>query len=330
MRYLVTGGTGFIGGEVVRQLRAAGDAVVALVREPGRAHALRDIGAELATGDVTQPETVRAAMAGVDGVFHIAGWYKVGVRDSSEAWAINVDGTRNVLAAMRDLGIGRGVYTSTLAVFSDTHGQIVDERYRHNGPWLSVYDHTKWAAHYEVAEPMIQAGLPLIVVQPGAVYGVGDQSALGDALRAYLRRRLPAVPGGTAYCWGHVEDTARAHILAMQCGTPGESYIIAGPAYTLMQALRIAQDITGIPPPRIVAPPALMRTQANLLGALERLPFWPGLGSQWTAEYMRIAAGVTYLGSNAKARRDLGYEPRSLEAGFREVLLEELRRLQSR
>ena len=196
MRYLVTGGTGFIGGEVVRQLRAAGDEVVALVREPARASKLADLGAQLALGDITEPESVRAAMAGVDGVFHIAGWYRVGVKDSSDAWAINVDGTRNVLAAMKNLGISRGVYTSTLAVFSDTHGQIVDERYRHNGPWLSVYDHTKWAAHYEVAEPMIQAGLPLIVVQPGAVYGVGDQSALGDALRGYLQRRLPAIPGG--------------------------------------------------------------------------------------------------------------------------------------
>src|SRR4029453_12364453 len=126
-------------------------------------------------------------------------------------------------------------------------GQTVDGRSRHNGPWLSVYDHTKWVAHYAVAEPMIQAGLPLIVVQPGAEYGPNDSSALGDALRAYLQRRLPAVPGGTAYCWGHIEDIAHAHILAMQRGAPGESYIIAGPPHTLAQALRIAQDITGIP-----------------------------------------------------------------------------------
>jgi len=62
-----------------------------------------------------------------------------------------IEASSTVLTAMKELGIGRGVYTSTLAVFSDTHGQIVDERYRHDGPWLSIYDHTKWAAHYEVA-----------------------------------------------------------------------------------------------------------------------------------------------------------------------------------
>ena len=73
-----------------------------------------------------------------------------------------------------------------------------------------------------------------------------------------------------------------------------------------------------------------MRTQASVLARLEHLPFWPSLAPEWTSEYTRIAAGVTYLGSNARARRDLGYEPRSLEAGFREVLPEELRRLQSR
>jgi nucleoside-diphosphate-sugar epimerase len=198
-------------------------------------------------GDVTDDASVRAAMAGTDGVFHLAGWYRVGVRDERAAWAINVEGTRSVLRAMGDLAIPRGVYTSTLAVFGDTHGRLVDETYRTAGPWLSVYDHTKWLAHYEVAEPLIQAGLPLIVVQPGGVYGVGDPSAIGQTLRAYLKRRLPAVPGRSAYCWGHVEDTASAHVLAMQRGTPGQSYIVAGPPHSLVEALRVVEQVTGYP-----------------------------------------------------------------------------------
>ncbi len=89
---------------------------------------------------------------------------------------IHVQGTRNVLELMRELDIPRGVYTSTLAVFSDTKGRLVDETYRHNGPWLSLYDRTKWLAHYRVAEPMIRQGLPLVIVQPGLVYGPGDTS----------------------------------------------------------------------------------------------------------------------------------------------------------
>lgn len=166
MRYFVTGATGFLGGRVARMLREGGHKVAALVRSPEKAGDLAALGVEIFRGDVTEPETLRAPMTGADGVFHIAAWYKVGARDSSQAERINVFGTRNVLEAMRDLGIPKGVYTSTLAVHSDTKGRQVDERYHFSGKHLSVYDATKAAAH-EVAREMIRAGLPLVIVQPG-------------------------------------------------------------------------------------------------------------------------------------------------------------------
>ncbi len=246
-------------------------------------------------------------MTGVDGIFHLAGWYQIGVRDKRPAYRINVEGTRNVLEVMRELGIPRGVYTSTLAVNGDTHGRIVDERHRYDGPFLSEYDRTKWVAHYEVAEPLIRQGLPLIVVQPGGVYGPGDSSPQGQLLRRYLRRRLPMVPRGSALCWGHVEDTARGHLLAMVRGTPGESYIIAGPPATLIEALKLAERITSVPAPRIHPSPALVRGFAAMMSVVER--FLP-VPDTLSAEYLRVAAGVTYLGSNAKARRDLGFCPK--------------------
>src|SRR5262249_19321437 len=108
MKYFVTGATGFVGGRVARQLRAAGHEVVAVVRDPTRAAGLATEGVTLHEGDVTAKESMRAAMTGVDGVFHIAGWYKVGVRAGQERRAgeqINVAGTRNVLELMRELGI---------------------------------------------------------------------------------------------------------------------------------------------------------------------------------------------------------------------------------
>ncbi|MBV8172635.1 MAG: NAD-dependent epimerase/dehydratase family protein, partial [Candidatus Eremiobacteraeota bacterium] len=195
MRYFVTGATGFVGGAVARQLVQAGHAVIALARDPSRARHLTKLGVTIASGDVTDAASLRAPMTGVDGVFHIAGWYKIGERDRSPGAAINIEGTRNVLTVMKQLEIPKGVYTSTLAVNGDTHGALVDESYRTTGgPWLSEYDRTKWVAHHEVAEPMMRGGLPLVIVMPGAVYGPNDPSALGDMLRMYLKRRLPLTP----------------------------------------------------------------------------------------------------------------------------------------
>jgi nucleoside-diphosphate-sugar epimerase len=323
----VTGATGFIGGQLARQLVAAGHQVIALVRRPAAAQDLVALGVAVRQGDVTEKDSMRGGMAGADGVFHVAGWYRLGVRDTSPAWRVNVEGTRNVLELLGELGVPRGVYTSTVAVFGDTRGRLVDESYYRGGPWLSAYDRTKWAAHYGVARPLIEAGLPLVVVQPGGVYGPGDPGPTGDTLRAFLRRRLPVVPQGTALCWGHVADTARGHVLAMERGRPGQSYIIAGPAHTLLEALAVASRLTGVPVPPLRPRPALLKGLAAAAGLLERLvPLPPSL----TAEYLRVAAGVTYLGTSAKARRELGFVARPLEEGLRETLGYELARLGAR
>src|SRR5690349_13164967 len=144
MRYFLTGATGFVGGHMARLLKAEGHDVAAVVRDPRKAKDLEDLGVKLFRGDVTDKASLREPMQGADGVFHIAGWYKVGTRDKSEGQRINVEGTRNVLETMRELGIAKGVYTSTLAINSDTHGKVVDETYHFNGKHISEYDRTKW------------------------------------------------------------------------------------------------------------------------------------------------------------------------------------------
>src|SRR5256712_5539833 len=311
MRYFVTGATGFIGTRLVRQLREAGHEVGAIARDPGKAGDLTKLGVWVQKGDITDKESLRGPMNGADGVFHLAAWYKIGEKDKSPGVRSNVEGTRNVLELMKELGIRKGVYTSTLAVFGDTRGQLVDESYRHDGPWLSEYDRTKWVAHYEVAEPMMKKGLPLVIVQPGVTYGPGDPSAMGITLREYLERKLRGVPKVSAYCWGHVEDTAAAHLLAMERGRAGESYIIAGEPKTLVDAVEMAERITGIPAPKMRPSPGFVR----FLAAITR------------SEMLRVSAGATYLGSNAKAKRELGLRHRPLEEGLRETLLAEMKTL---
>lgn len=324
MRYYLTGATGFIGGRLARRLCEDGHEVHALVRSEGSGAALRTLGVVTHVGDITDKRSLVRGMRNADGVFHMAAWYRLGTAGRSTAERVNVTGTRNVLELMRELRIPRGVYTSTLAIFGDTRGRLVDEEHRAGGPNLSDFDRTKYRAHQEVAVPMMEEGLPLTIVIPGLVYGPGDTGAMRATFLQYLRRRLPMLPRNTTYCWGHVDDTADAHLRAMERGRPGESYIIAGPVHTFVEAFEIAERITGIPAPRGRVAPGVLRLAAAMMGVVDAVR--PVVGS-YTPEAQRSIAGTTYIGSSAKARRELGFAPRPLDVGLRETLHHEMREL---
>jgi nucleoside-diphosphate-sugar epimerase len=324
MTFLLTGATGFVGGALARRLRGRGDDVRAVVRDPTRGADLAALGVSLHRGDVTDKASMRAPMRGVDGVFHVAGWYKLGVRDAAAAQAINVDGTRHVLELVRELNVPKAVYTSTLAVNSDTRGQIVDESYRFRGRHLSVYDRTKAEAH-ALAETFAAQGMPLVIVQPGLIYGPGDTSNVRTTLVNFLRGALPMVPARTAFCWAHVDDVVDGHILAMERGAPRRSYFLAGPAHTLVEALEIAAEVSGVRPPRLRMPPAMMKALAAVMGLVEPVASLP---PDYTAESLRVLAGTTYLGSNRRAREELGWRPRPLREGWADTVRVEWQRLQ--
>ncbi len=309
MKYFLTGATGFLGGVLARQLRQAGHEVNASIRDPKRGSELQSLGVHLFPGDVTEKESMRAAMQGVDGVFHVAGWYKVGARDKTPGERVNVQGTRNVLELMQELEIRKGVYTSTLAINSDTHGRIVDESYRFIGKHLTEYDRTKAEAH-RVAEEFIQAGLPLVIVMPGGIYGPGDTSVLRTSLIDFLKGKLPVMPNRAGICWGHVDDTAHAHILAVEKGVPGETYIVAGEPCTYIEAFQLVSQITGKSAPRIISY-KIIKAMAPLAK-----PFDAILPEAYTSEGLRILGGVTYWGDNSKAKRFLGFNPRPLRQGL--------------
>jgi nucleoside-diphosphate-sugar epimerase len=263
---------------------------------------------------------MRLAMTGVDGVFHVAGWYKIGTRDKSDGEKVNIRGTRNVLELMQELNIPRGVYTSTCAINSDTQGQLVDENYHFTGQHLSEYDRTKAVAH-EIAEEFIAKGLPLVIVMPGLIYGPGDTSTVRTNIIDFLRGKLPMIPSQTTLCWGYVDDIAYGHILAMEKGKLGETYIIAGQPYKLADAFLLASQITGKRAPMVV--PAQMLKVMSMLAR----PFDMILPPTYTSEGLRIVAGVTYMGDNSKAKRELGYNPRPFREGWEETLRHEMKLL---
>lgn len=317
MKHFVTGATGFVGSHVVDELVGRGDDVIALTRNRSNADHLPEE-ATVVEGDITEKESMRDAMAGVDGVFHIAGWYRIGPGPWREDHAerINVDGTRNVLELVDELDVPKAVYTSTAAVHSDTDGEHVDETYRYDGEHISVYDRTKWQAHYEVAKPLADDGVPVVIIQPGIVYGPGDTSDLRSMFQDYLQGDLPFLPRELAGAFDYIDDAARAHLFAMERGDPGEEYHVCGNAHTFVEIFKIAEKITGIPAPR-EAPPALFWVLAPVVDVAERVVRPPeGFESEW----MDRMAGTTWLADTTKAQHELGIEHRPLEEGLREYL----------
>ncbi len=318
MKYFVTGATGFIGSHLVPQLVAQGHQITCLVRNPAKAEALAKMGATLVKGDITDRASLNGALQSVDGVFHLAGLYKYGHQHHAQMAAINIHGARNVFEAARAAGVPRILHTSTTGVFGNTHGRIVDETYRIDKRQLtSEYERTKWAAHYEVALPMIQQGAPIIIVQPGGVSGRGDTSPLSLTFKTYLQR-MPVMLGATSgITWAHVDDIAAGHILAMEKGRIGESYILAGPAMTYKETTGTWETITGIPAPKVWLPGWVAGSTASLARLLEKT-----LNAKMTfsSETLDTLNNYTFFARADKARRELGWEPRPVEQLFKEVL----------
>jgi dihydroflavonol-4-reductase len=318
MEYFVTGATGFIGSRVVDRLVADGHEVTALTRSRANAdHLPAEV--RVVEGDVTAKASMREAMRGVDGVFHIAAWFYVGpgARQRARAERINVEGTRAVLELVDELAVPKAVYTSTVGVYPPTTATI-DETVRPARPKASVYARTKWQAHYEVAQPMIDDGLPLVIVQPGIVYGPGDKptGSIRQGFRAYLRGELPLMPRGTYAPWEFVDDTADAHIRAMDRGEPGETYLITNETAAFTEIFERAERITGVPAPR-PAPAVVFAVLGRTLGVIERVvPPQPG----FEAETLRFMGETQWPVDTRKARQELGIEHRPLDVGLGEYL----------
>jgi nucleoside-diphosphate-sugar epimerase len=319
MKAFVTGATGFIGGRLARRLRERGDEVVALVRSRGKAEPLAELGCELVEGDLTDEAAIRQGVQGCDAAFHVAAMYKVGVPLSqrSEMWEANVHGTELVLRAAIDAGIRRAIHVSTINAFGNTRGKVVDETYQRQGDdFLSLYDETKFRAH-QVAVDLIGQGAPVMIAQPGGVYGPGDTSDLTNLMDQVKTGRLKVkfFPA-TGFNFLHVDDAAEGLLLIHDKGRIGETYVLGGQITTMGEIVDKIAEISGRKPPRFTIPTAMIKASiplAPLMTRAMRLP--PNL-----RELIKAADGVTYWATDAKARSELGYAPRDLDTGLRQTL----------
>ena len=315
---LLTGGAGFIGSRVARILLARGDAVVAIVRDPEMtgARALRELGARLVRGSLNEEALIRESATGTDGVIHVAGSYRVGIPVSERPamYEANVTTTQRVLDAAIAAGVPRIVHVSTVNVFGDTHGRVPDETYRRDPTegFISYYDETKYLAHL-AARARAEAGAPIVIVQPGTVYGPNDHSGIGAQLKAAYDGTAAFIAfASTGISPTHVDDIATGIVAAFDLGRVGEAYILTASNVRLGEAMRLAARAAGRRPPRLTIPNVVLRAGSLLApnaGALFGLS--PNL-----REIVRASDGVTYWGSNAKAVSELGFAPRSLDVGL--------------
>jgi nucleoside-diphosphate-sugar epimerase len=315
MRAFVTGATGFIGSRVARALVDRGWDVTALVRTPSKAQPLIEMGATIAPGDVTDPGSLKA-MHGHDAVFHLAAWYAIGARDRRRMEQVNVGGTVNVLDAAAAASIPRIVHCSTVAAIGTIPGGgIGDETTEHHGDFGSIYEETKGEAH-RIALERATSGVPLVIVMPGATYGLGDNSMVGVLLKLYAKGLLVACPfQETGLSWVHVEDVANGIVLAFEKGTVGDEYLITGDNETIGGMFKRIQPFTHKRAPMRM-PNGLVRAAVPLGPLVARIL---GQEPNLLREGLSSLTG-SWMYSSAKAQRELGYSHRTIEEGIPPVI----------
>jgi nucleoside-diphosphate-sugar epimerase len=287
------------------------------VRTPAKAGLVRDLGCEIVRGDLSDEDVIRASVTGCDAVFHIGAMYEVGIPDSERPvmYEANVEGTARVLDAGIEAGVGRIVYVSTVGVFGDTKGRVVDETYeREPTGFMSYYEETKYLAH-ELARDRIGKGGPVVIVQPGGIYGPGDPSIVGTLIGLVRRFGLPfMVFPDAGFNFVHVDDVAEGILLAHDKGRIGESYVLGGEIVSMREALERICRISGKRVPRWILPASVLRLGIPFGPVIGRLTGFPP-----NLRELLENANATFYATDQKARTELGYTPRDIDTGLTET-----------
>ena len=316
MKVLVTGANGFTGSHLVKALEQRGDVVVGLVRQSSHLDRLSGCNVQLVYGDISDREALKTAMTGVDWVFHTAAYVELGLVDAAKMEQVNVAGTRAVMEVAQAAGVSKVVYCSTIGVFGDTQGRVVDETFqRTQTDFSSAYDRTKYEAQ-QIVDRFAAQGLPVVSILPSGIFGADDPH-FGPVLQQFLKGGLKVWAGGDRITGiVHVDDLVTAMILAAEKAQPGEHYIISAGDLTTREMFSLLSQETGIPVPR-EAPKPLVTLVGNILDPIGRLLKWQPPLSRERVHYIydrcvRVDA--------TKASTELGWQPRSVAQTLNEIV----------
>jgi dihydroflavonol-4-reductase len=305
----VTGGTGFVGANLVRLLLERGFRVRCLARPGSDRTNLKGLSVEIVEGDLLDSESLARGCAGVRYAFHVAADYRIWVPDPAAMYRANVDGTVNVLRAAAAAGAERIVHCSSVAAIkppSDEGSSTEKSLYPDDSSIVGVYKKSKWRAE-EAARRLAKDGLPIVIVNPAAPIGPRDvkPTPTGKIIVDFLNRKMPSYID-TGLNVVDVRDAALGHLLAAEKGAIGERYILGGENLTLKEILVTLADLTGLSAPRFKTPYAI----AWLVGAMDsaRLTLFGGTPVA-PLDAVRMARYRMFYDSS-KARRELGLRPR--------------------
>jgi len=317
-KVLVTGGAGFIGSHVVKALLARYPGVQVRVLHLPKENLLnlRNVNVELMPGDITRAEDCEAAVAGCDTVFHLAAVYALWLPDMSLMDRVNIEGTRQLLDACLKHQVRRVVYTSSFAVFA---GQGLDTACTEQSEFklgFSYYSRTKYDSH-KLAKSYVAKGLDLVVVCPTCPLGPGDVGPTPTGRIIADAFKLPfmfSVYTDSNYV--DVRDCALGHLLALEKGRTGESYILGGENYTHPDLVHRIQRITRLKRPFITIQPGVIKPMAHLATFAAQFTGKPPFTTPVELEIVKrgLVADAT------KARRELGLPTRPIEETLRDAI----------
>jgi dihydroflavonol-4-reductase len=325
MKCFVTGASGFIGSNLVQELLARGHRVKALLRPGTSDRCLPGCQFDRVPGDLLDRPLLERELAGCDWCFHVAASYHLWMRDYAPMYAVNVQGTRNVLEAAGRAGCSKIVYTSTVGCIglpTQENGRLIPatEAATVSPDHLSGdYKRSKFQAEAVAMELFRSRGLPIIIVNPSAPVGPGDgkPTPTGQIIVDFLNRRLPAYLD-TGLNWVHVRDVAVGHILAAEKGALGHRYILGNQTgnWTMQQTLAALAKITGLPAPQRKMPYWLALRIAEISEAIAR---FTGKTPRATLAGVRMARYKMWF-DPAKAIRELGLPQTAPEQAFADAV----------
>jgi dihydroflavonol-4-reductase len=299
----VTGGTGFVGLNLIGELRSRGWDVTACHRQSSNLELIRRFGPRLVVADILDGGAIESCMPErADAVFHLAASMNTWARNNAEQTKINVEGTRHVVEAALARKARRFIHMSSLAAWGPADGDVIDESTPSKAPGHRVnYFRTKWLAEQEVQRG-IERGLKAVFINPANILGPYDPSGWSRSIILAKAGKMPFSPaGGNGWC--HVREVVRALIAAVDKGGIGERYLLAGTQASYRELFQIISELLGRPAPR-VAPAWVLSGLAQLADWASRIS---GREPDITPDLARLL-GATFVVRSSKAERELGFQ----------------------